>query len=67
MKRKEKVDALKANRTDFKDNDYISCQEDGLPHHFTSLNKFLSKIYKKESFEIPFLLYILLSFYYETL
>lgn len=44
VKRKEKVDALKANRTDFKDNDYISCQEDGLPHHFTSLNKFLSKI-----------------------
>ena len=35
---------MKSNRTDFIDNDYISCQEDGLPHHLSSLNKFLSKV-----------------------
>ncbi len=42
--RKEKIDAIKAKRADYKDNDYISCQEDGSPHYMASLNTFLSKV-----------------------
>lgn len=47
QKRKLKIDYNKSELKDYVDNDYISCQKNGLPHSATSLNVYLNRICSK--------------------
>ncbi len=46
-KRKQLIEYYKGTNKDFVDNDYISCQPNGIPHAVCSLNIYLKRICKK--------------------